>query len=217
MNPFTAPTTVEHEIDGVTFSFVPVGNALLFQSRKLLAPIFKSIAAVISLLDGSGSSERKQQAFVTTRTPLPGHEGLVVEEQETKAIEPEMITALDERRDSVIEGFVEEFFQQENGAMINQLLISSLRKDPQFFTADGKANRAAILAMLEDEDLSIDRWIGLLVGFMKANQKLFDPLKKQMGTDLSGAFAAVGQKLGDRVKAAAQENEMTEESLSTTS
>ena len=194
--PFSAPKSVEHEVDGIPLKFYQCSVRALSKLRTAAGPLLKAFSELFS--------DKKND--YSTRTTETTQEGAVQKVLEVNASGAEVLKLRAEQRKEAIQGIVNGLASDDSLNVLAELVMDSLRDNYQ--GAPSPTDTAKFL-----QDTPGEVFVEMLLGVAKAHEKLFSPfldrVKEAAGT-LKSALAA-------RMSDLAEPEAMTSETPSRTS
>lgn len=159
--PFLAYPPIEHEVGGVICKFYPINGRMVFATRGLLKSVSKSIAALFMQGDNDVSIEQSKIKAGDN------------EQQRTSqtAISSELAKLRFDQRQLGIENLVEGLTSDPSSRVIADIIMASMK---DYYprgskTADQFLDETPAPVLAE-----------MIAGVMKANARIFDPLKKRV-------------------------------------
>jgi hypothetical protein len=197
---FGEPTSIEHEIaPGKSVKFFPVSVKTLFKMQAFIKPLSKALVALTS--DNSRDAGRMMrdigQPFLLPNgrpfeQTMPDGSKSVLRDTETiiEAITPELAALRDGQKSKAVEELVEALMLDSNLKSLAEIVTDSMRFD--------KGTAPPPDEILDQ--LPFPVFCECVVGVIKANKGVFEPLGKLMAPTLERIQASVGQRVGDRAE-----------------
>lgn len=173
--PFSAPKSIEHEVDGAPQKFFQCSTRVLCKLRTLAGPVLKAF--------GDLFSDKKND--YSTRTTKTTQDSAAQETVEINASGADVLRMRADQRRDAIQNLITGIASDDSVNVLAEIVMDSMRECYQ-----GEASMDDIKKFLRE--VPGEAFVEMLIGVVKAHEKIFSPFLgrvKEVAGTLKSALA----------------------------